>query len=107
MEALQLWVRYPKQTATGLRNEYPGAHIRQWHQGEMSSREFLELIEGLSPESWFKQSLRRDLELAEVSDERDQMFASHRKIRSLLMGEEHIAHDMTFSPVEKHGLTRE
>lgn len=51
------WSRFPKQIAAGLRAHYHGAHIRQWHTGEMSSRELLELLDGMPEESEYKRAL--------------------------------------------------
>jgi hypothetical protein len=39
-------------------------HIKQWLTGEMSSREFITLVEGLPDESWFKCQLKADIEEA-------------------------------------------
>lgn len=103
-EALEIWKRYPKQIATGLRSEYPGAHIRQWHRGEMSSLEFMELVEGLPGDSWFKSALNADLARAKAEAERSEMYAAHTKVRSYLMGEDRIPHAMSLSVIEKHTL---
>ena len=102
-----MWMPYPKQIATGLRSEYPGAHIRQWHTGEMSSREFLELVEGLSAESWFKQALNADMARQRTEAERDEMVAAAEHTRSLLLGETRIPHAMTLTVLDKHGLDSE
>lgn len=107
MDALALWVRYPKQIATGLRSEYPGVHIKQWLRGEMSSREFLELVEGLSGESWFKLVLNRDLEDAKREARRAEMQWSAADFEARLRGEIRDPWDMTVSVVDKHTITRE
>ena len=62
-DAFVRWAAYPRQIACGLQ-EY-GRHIREWHQGEMSSYELLELTDGLPPDSWLMVSFRKDLEDAE------------------------------------------
>ena len=64
-EAFERWSHYSKEIACDLRHFYPGTHIKQWHQGEMSSRELLELLDGLPDEgandpSWFKIAVRAD-----------------------------------------------
>lgn len=43
MEALVFWREFPRQTASDLRRFFR-AHIRDWHQGRMSSYELLELF---------------------------------------------------------------
>ncbi len=96
-----LWIRYPKQIATGLRSEYPGAHIRQWLTGEMSSREFMELVEGMPAESWFKQALNADLKQAEIDQRREEMAESAADFEGRLRGEIRDPWDMTLA-VEKH-----
>ncbi|MBU8833597.1 hypothetical protein [Mycolicibacterium goodii] len=85
-EALQLWKRYPKQIEAGLRAEYPGAHIRQWLTGEMSSREFMVLIEGLSGDSWFKASLRADMQRSKAASDREELQAVRAQIDGMLTG---------------------
>lgn len=48
---------------------YPGRHIREWHQGVMSSRELAVLIAGFPDSSWFKVVARRDFQKAiDVAD---------------------------------------
>lgn len=44
MTALSFWRRYPREIASDLRRFFPGCHIRQWHSGELSSFELLELF---------------------------------------------------------------
>ena len=44
MTALAFWRRYPREIASDLRRFFPGCHIRQWHAGELSSYELLELF---------------------------------------------------------------
>lgn len=68
-EAFVRWAAYPRQCATGIASEYAGRHIREWHCGEMSSREFLELTDGLPPDSWLMVSFRKDLAAAEAEAE--------------------------------------
>lgn len=106
-DALSLWIRYPKQIATGLRSEYSGAHIKQWLRGEMSSREFLELVEGLSAESWLKQSLVADLKQSEADARRAEMQWSAADFEARLRGEVRDPWDMDTSLVDKHTITRE
>lgn len=42
-EALTVWREFPRHLASDLRRFF-GAHIRDWHQGRMPSRELLELF---------------------------------------------------------------
>jgi hypothetical protein len=56
-EILDLWTSFPRQIAAGLRAHYHGAYIRQWHSGEMSSRELSELIDNMPDESEYKRAL--------------------------------------------------
>lgn len=102
-----LWVRYPKQIAAGLRSEYPGTHIRQWLCGEMSSREFMELVEGMSYESWFKQSLNADLKQAKLDERRAEMADSAADFEGRFRGEIRTPWDMTVEVVDKRTLTVE
>jgi hypothetical protein len=44
MKALAIWRMYPRQIASDLRRFWPGCHIRDWHQGRMSSYELIELF---------------------------------------------------------------
>lgn len=42
-EAQEIWRKLPRQIASDLR-QFFATHIRDWHQGKMSSRELLELF---------------------------------------------------------------
>lgn len=44
MQALTFWKNLPRQIASDLRRFFPGCHIRDWHQGRMSSFELMELF---------------------------------------------------------------
>ncbi|AMS02099.1 tail assembly chaperone [Mycobacterium phage Xeno] len=44
MQAFAFWRMAPRQIASDLRRFFPGCHIRDWHQGRMSSYELLELF---------------------------------------------------------------
>ena len=102
--ALAVWSRYPKQIEAGLRAEYPGVSIRQWHRGELSSREFLVLVEGMSAESWFKTCLVAALRREKADAEREAMLAAHADVHGRLLGEIRSPYEMTMSVVEKHAL---
>lgn len=69
-----------------MRSEYPGAHIRQWLALDMSSREFMVLVEGLSGESWFKACLRQDIQRGKAASERQQMQDARAQIDGMLTG---------------------
>lgn len=102
-----MWLKYPKQIESGLCTEYPGLDIGQWHRGEMSSRKLIVLIEGLSGDSWFKQSLNADLKEAAAQRRREQMAESAADFEGRLRGEIRDPWDMTVGLVEKHALTEE
>lgn len=104
-EALLLFRRYPKQIESGLETEYPGRDIGQWHRGEMSSRKLMVLIEGLSAESWLKQSVNSDIAREKADAERAALLAAHADVHGRLMGEIRSPYDMSMSVVEKHSLT--
>jgi hypothetical protein len=48
----------PNKIEADFRQYYPGADIGQWHRGEMSSREFLVLLDELPDSSRYKGALR-------------------------------------------------
>lgn len=58
VEALRIWRLFPTKIAADLREFYHGVTIGQWHRGEMSSRELLELIEELPVKSRYKGASR-------------------------------------------------
>lgn len=99
--ALAFLKRYPKQIESGLAAEYPGRHIREWHQGRMSSRELLTLIEGMSPDSWFKASALADSRAAAAREKRADIDEAHAEITARLMGEKTDPFPMTVQVVEK------
>lgn len=49
-----MWLLAPTAIEADLRREYPGVRLRDWLHGEMTSREFMVLIEYLSDDSGFK-----------------------------------------------------
>jgi hypothetical protein len=57
MEALWLWSQYPRQIASDL-SQYHHRRIAEWHQGEMSSYELLELLEYMPERGAFKTAAR-------------------------------------------------
>lgn len=65
LEAIKLWRLFPSQIASDLRRYYPGCHIRDWHQGAMSSRELLELLAELPETSRFKEASERTFRVVE------------------------------------------
>lgn len=65
LEAIKLWRWWPNRIASDLRRYYPGCHIREWHQGRMSSRELLELLDGLPETSRFKEASERTFRIVE------------------------------------------
>ena len=58
LTAIALWRRFPKQIATDLRAHYHDARIEQWHRGEMSSYELVDLLAGLPDHSRYKGAIR-------------------------------------------------
>lgn len=65
LEAIKLWRLFPSQIASDLQIHCHGRHIREWHQGEMSSRELLELLDGLPESSRFKEASERTFRVVE------------------------------------------
>ncbi len=57
MEAQAIWVLFPAEIAVDLRRDY-GIRIADWHQGQMSSYEMLELLEFADDDGAFKTALR-------------------------------------------------
>jgi hypothetical protein len=55
---------YSQEIETGISAHYPGRHIREWHATDftMSSRELLNMLAGMPVDSWFKGSLREDMD---------------------------------------------
>lgn len=87
-------MRYPKAIESGLRAHYSSTHIRDWHTGAMSSREFITLVEGLPDESWFKVQLRQDIEQEKEGAANEAAVAARSKMLSSLYRK---------VPVEKRG----
>lgn len=56
--AVELWARYPTEIEADLSHRH-GRHIREWHQGQMSSRELLALVLYSDDDSEY-QKARRD-----------------------------------------------
>ncbi|QBP31886.1 tail assembly chaperone [Mycobacterium phage GreaseLightnin] len=84
--AIDLIKLYPKQIETALPSAYPGRHIREWHQGRMSSRELITLLEGLPPDSWFKSALLADLKVMRNKADRNALDAIRAQTDGLLTG---------------------
>jgi hypothetical protein len=53
---------YSQEIETGVCAHYPGRHISEWHQGVMSSRELMNMLAGMPVDSWFKASVREDMD---------------------------------------------
>ena len=58
MEALKLWRLFPTQIRGGL-SLYHHRSIGEWHRGEMSSGELLDLLDELPEDSKFKEAAER------------------------------------------------
>ncbi|MGE2733853.1 hypothetical protein [Mycolicibacterium vaccae] len=71
----------------------------------MSSREFLELVEGLSSDSWFKQALNADLRRVKTDQRRAELRASTEDFEARLRGEYRDPFDRSVDLVDKHTLT--
>ncbi|WP_141564411.1 hypothetical protein [Mycolicibacterium palauense] len=67
----------------------------------------MELVEGLSAESWFKQSLNHDLSRAETERRRREMSESAADFEGRLRGDIRTPWDMTVSLAEKRTATEE
>lgn len=70
-------------------------HIKQWLTGEMSSREFITLVEGLPDESWFKCELKADIEEAKEAAANEAAAKARSKMLTGLYRK---------VPVEKRGM---
>ena len=57
MEALWIWSQYPREIASDL-SQYHHRRIAEWHSGEMSSYELLELLEFMPDRGAFKTAVR-------------------------------------------------
>ncbi len=57
MEALWIWSQYPREIASDL-SQYHHRRIAEWHSGEMSSYELLELLEFMPDKGAFKTAVR-------------------------------------------------
>jgi len=55
VQAIAIWRRFPSQIAADLQRVYH-RHIREWHEGVMSSREFLELLGELDDDSRYQRA---------------------------------------------------
>lgn len=64
LEAHWVWRQYPRQIASDL-SQYHHRHIKEWHDGTMSSYELLELLEFMPERGSFKSAARG----AEYSEE--------------------------------------
>jgi hypothetical protein len=64
LEALNVWRLFPTQIESGL-TLYTTRHIREWHQGLMSSRELLGILAELPSKSKFKEASERSRRVVE------------------------------------------
>ncbi|AKF14375.1 tail assembly chaperone [Mycobacterium phage Phayonce] len=85
-QAVELIKLYPKQIESAIPAAYPGRHIREWHQGLMSSRELIVLLEGLAPDSWFKTALFADLHRMRNESDKAALDEARAKTDGLLTG---------------------
>ncbi|OMC35497.1 hypothetical protein A5742_12570 [Mycolicibacterium fortuitum] len=105
-EAIEAWSRYPEQIEAGIPH-YPGRHIREWHQGQMSSRELLVLLKGLPADSWFKTSVHADLALMRSQADRDALEAARAQTDGMLTGEIRSEVPLEVTVAEKRRPTKE
>lgn len=63
-EAIAIWRLFPRQIRSGL-SLYHHRSIGEWHRGEMSSAELLELLDELPETSKFKEASERTLRVLE------------------------------------------
>lgn len=57
MEALWIWAQFPREIASDL-SQYHHRRIAEWHSGDMSSYELLELLEFMPERGAFKTAVR-------------------------------------------------
>lgn len=57
MEALWIWSQFPREIASDL-SQYHHRRIAEWHSGDMSSYELLELLEFMPEDGAFKTAVR-------------------------------------------------
>lgn len=57
LEAQWIWRQFPRQIASDL-SQFHGRRIAEWHRGEMSSYELLELLEFMDDRGAFRRALR-------------------------------------------------
>lgn len=86
-EALLRWRLFPREIECGLRAHYSGVSIGMWHVGEMSSREFMVLTDGMPDDSWYKLSAHSLVERVKEDEERSYRMDVQRLIRAQLMGQ--------------------
>lgn len=67
------WKVFPREAEADL-SLYHHIDIGDWHNGKVSSRKLLTLLDGLTPDSWYKQSAAKFVE--EVKDEKERMHAT-------------------------------
>lgn len=90
-EALNAVRSYAQEIEADIQAHYPGRHIREWHQGTMSSRELLNLIAGLPYESWFKAIVREDMEELIGDATVDKQNEVRDRVKALMRGEVKLA----------------
>jgi hypothetical protein len=57
LDAIWIWSQFPRQIASDL-SQYHHRRIAEWHQGDMSSYELLELLEHMPERGAFKTAAR-------------------------------------------------
>ncbi|MGV0634497.1 hypothetical protein ABQE69_09020 [Mycolicibacillus trivialis] len=98
MEALWLWKQFPRQIASDL-SRFHRRRIAEWHSGQMSSYELLELLEFMPEEGAFRTAVRGgswsepELVAAETYNELARLRASYHAVNG---GEKSAYEPFTF-----------
>lgn len=88
LEALPRWKVFPREILFDL-SHYHHRHIKEWHTGEMSSNELLNLLDGLMlhEHSWYRISVELFIEELKEEEERLHRQHAHNLIFAQLMGQ--------------------
>ena len=81
-EAIPRWRLFPREIEHDL-SLYHDRDIGDWHEGRMTSRKLLVLLDGLPDDSWYKLSARAMIERVKKDAER----AHKAEIKSLIHGQ--------------------
>lgn len=65
-DAIPRWKVFPREIESDL-SLYHGIDIGEWHEGRLSSRRMLVLLDGLPPDCWYKCSVTQFQE--EIAEE--------------------------------------